>query len=217
MKPYLSTVLFALSAFSAAESFPQQKAVIEPELLRPEHIAKWDLDGSATWTISDGKLILSKAGVPSGPIRRPAGLAILKSRPFRRVSIEADIRSESPVNNPHRDLNVVVGHQSPSRFYYIHLSATTDSVHNGIFLVNNANRRRIDNGKGKPQLTDSEWHHVRVERDGGSGRIAVYVDKQKKPVLEATDMTIPDGRAGVGSFDDTGEFRRIRVSGTIQQ
>ena len=159
--------------------------------------------------------MISKAGVPAGPIRRPAALAILKTEAFREIALEVDLRSHSPVDNPHRDLNLVVGYESPTRFYYVHLSAITDSVHNGIFLVNNANRRRIDDGKGKPQLRDSAWHRVRVERDGASGRIAVYVDKQKRPVLEAIDTTIPDGRAGVGSFDDAGEFRRISVTGSV--
>ena len=157
--------------------------------------------------------MLFKAGVPAGPIRRPAALAILKTKPFRRVTVEADIRSTAPLDTVRRDLDIIVGYESPSRFYYIHLAGISDNVHNGIFLVNNANRVRIDGGKGKPQLVDSTWHLVRVERDGSTGRIEVFMDRSKTPVLEARDTTICCGRVGFGSFDDTGEFRRILIKG----
>jgi len=63
-----------------------------------------------------------------------------------------------------------------------------------------------------PQLRDSTWHSV-VERDGRTDRISVYVEGTKAPVLEALDTTIRCGRVGVGSFDDTGELRRVIISG----
>ena len=44
-----------------------------------------------------------------------------------------------------RDVQLILGYQSPTQFYYVHLSAKTDAVHNGIFLVNNADRRRSTN------------------------------------------------------------------------
>lgn len=184
---------------------------IRPDLSKSGSITQWDLDGTGTWKIDAGKLVLSEAGTPSGPIRRPAALAILKTKPLLRVSVEAEILSTAAPDVARRDLDFVVGYESPARFYYIHLSATSDDVHNGIFLVNNADRVRIDSGKGKPQLTDFSWHRVHVERDGRSGRIAVYKDGSRTPVLQATDTTIIYGRAGLGSFDDTGEFRHIVV------
>jgi hypothetical protein len=191
----------------------QQEVVLRPDLTKPENIEKWTMDGSGSWRMSGGMLVLHKAGVPAGPIRRPAALAILRTTCFRSVRVEADIRSTAPLPVVRRDLDVVFGYESPARFYYVHLSGISDSVHNGIFLVNNAPRVRIDSGKGKPQLTDSLWHHVRVERDGRSGRVSVFVDTSKVPVLEAVDSTITCGEVGFGSFDDTGEFRRIIVTG----
>jgi hypothetical protein len=110
----------------------------------------------------------------------------------------------------------VIAYESPTRFYYVHLAGIADNVHNGIFLVNNSDRVRIDSGTGKPQLTDLRWHHVRVTRDGTSGQISVYVDNSKRPVLEAIDTTICCGRVGFGSFDDTGEIRRIAITGYSQ-
>jgi hypothetical protein len=47
-----------------------------------------------------------------------------------------------------------------------------------------------------------------------TGRIAVYFAGDKVPVLSATDTTLTWGRVGVGSFDETGEFRKFQVTGT---
>jgi hypothetical protein len=205
-----SSLLFAIDPQNAQT---RQEISIRPDLSKSDNITQWDLDGTGIWKIDAGKLILSKAGTPAGPIRRPAAIAILKMKPLQRVSVEAEILSTAAPDAARRDLDIVVGYESPARFYYIHLSATSDDVHNGIFLVNNADRVRIDAGKGKPQLTDFSWHRVRVERDGRNGRIAVYMDGSRTPVLQATDTTIVYGRAGLGSFDDTGEFRSIVVKG----
>ena len=209
-------VLFALPLLITPDpqgAQSQKEFFIRPDLSKSGSIANWHLDGSGSWRIDAGKLILSKAGVPSGPIRRPAALAILKTKPLLHVSVEAEILSTAAPDVARRDLDIVVGYESPARFYYIHLSATSDDVHNGIFLVNNADRVRIDSGKGKPQLTDFSWHRVRVERDGRSGRIAVFMDGSATPDLEAIDTTISRGLVGLGSFDDTGEFRNIVVKG----
>ncbi|MGH9880636.1 MAG: hypothetical protein ACRD6N_04305 [Pyrinomonadaceae bacterium] len=193
---------------------PQRSVVVRPDLSGPKRLAEWTLDGSGSWDIAEGKLVLAKAGTPAGNIRRPAALAILKSELLRRVTIEAQIRSTAPVDVLRRDLDFVVGYQSPTRFYYVHLSGASDDVHNGIFLVADADRRRIDSGGAKPQLNDQNWHRVRVVRDGATGRIEVYVDNSSAPVMTAVDTAIQAGRVGFGSFDDTGEFREIAVTGT---
>lgn len=192
---------------------PRQDVSIRPDLTKSKNIAQWDLDGTGSWQIESGKLVLAKAGIPSGPIRRPAALAILKTKPLLHSSIEADMLSTAAPDVARRDLDIIVAYESPQRFYYIHLSATSDDVHNGIFLVNNADRVRIDSGKSKPLLTDFSWRRVLVERDGQSGRIAVYMDESITPSLQAIDTTIRRGRVGLGSFDDTGEFRDIVVKG----
>ena len=187
---------------------------LHPALKTAADLAQFELDGSGEWKIVDGKLILSKAGVPAGPLRRPAALAILKGEPFTEVQVDLDLRSLAGPDVPRRDLDLVFGYQSPKRFYYAHLSAVTDNVHNGIFLVDNADRRRIDNGKGIPRLVDQEWHHVRFKWNGSTGQIFVYFDSSPEPVLSATDRSLTSGLIGVGSFDDTGEFRNIQVKGS---
>jgi hypothetical protein len=208
------TILTAALAMLPGGLFGQKMMSLKPDLMKAQGVEKWDMNGSGEWKIVDGKLIIVKAGVPAGAIRRPAALAILKSAPLMKATIEADVHSTAPIDVVRRDMDFVVSYESPTRFYYIHLAGVTDDVHNGIFLVNNANRVRIDAGKATPQLQDTAWHHFRVERDGVSGRISGYSNGSATPAIEAVDTTIRSGRVGVGSFDDTGEFRRILVTGS---
>ena len=182
-----------------------------PVLSAVRGLADWELDGNGEWTVRDGVLALAKAGVPEGPIRRPAALAILRGQPLGDVTMRLEIRSTAPANLDVRDVLLIAGYQSPTRFYYVHLSRKTDAVHNGIFIVNDADRRRIDDGTGQPRLLDQDWHRVRLERDVETGRISVFFDGEPAPVLTATDRTLLTGRVGVGSFDETGEFRAIEV------
>jgi hypothetical protein len=215
MKPFrLLSAVFVVFAVASNHTHAQQSISLRLKLKGPGALVEWSLDGSGAWTIADGKLVLEKAGKPAGPIRRPAALAILKTDPLRKVTLKAEVRSTAPQDVLRRDVNLVFGYESPSRFYYVHLSGVTDAVHHGIFLVADADRRRIDDGKGPPQLKDQNWHRVRLERDGATGRIEVYVDGSEAPVLVASDTTIRTGRVGLGSFDDTGEFRGIEIAGS---
>jgi hypothetical protein len=62
------------------------------------------------------------------------------------------------------------------------------------------------------RLAGRAWHRVRLERDVTSGAINVFVDDDRMPSLSAVDRTLTWGRVGVGSFDETGEFRSIVVT-----
>jgi hypothetical protein len=188
------------------------QAPLRPEISERRGLMDFDLDGNGGWTVREKVLVLERAGVPAGPIRRPAAMAILKSEPFQSLTYSVDVRSTAPIDLDVRDVQLIVGYQSPSRFYYVHLSAKTDGVHNGIFVVNDADRKRIDEPTSRPRLVDQQWHRVRLERDVGSGAIAVFVDDDKTPALSANDRTFTWGRVGVGSFDETGEFRAIEVA-----
>jgi len=207
--PLLTAALALLAAACAARS----GVSLAPPLGAPAELGRWTLDGTGRWEVRDGLLVLTEKGTPAGAIRRPAALAILDGPPLRRATIRTGMRSTAPPTTLNRDLEVIFGYQSPSRFYYVHLAGITDAAHNGIFLVADADRRRIDDGTAPPQLRDVAWHDVRVERDGDSGLIEVYVDGAATPALRAVDTTLPEGRVGVGSFDDTGEFRGISVTG----
>src|SRR5690606_16145197 len=154
-------------------------------------------------------LQLHTAGRPGGPIRKPAEWAILQSPPFGSVEVRAQVRADAPVERMGRDVLIYFGYQSPTRFYYAHLSNETTPPHNGIFLVNDADRVRIDDGSAVPRLMDDQWHDVRLERNAVSGEIRVYLDGIL--TLQATDTTLRSGRIGFGSFDDPAAFRAVQV------
>jgi hypothetical protein len=191
----------------------QSEVKLQPQISESRGLADFDLDGNGSWSVHGSVLTLDKAGVPGGKTRRPAALAILKGEPLSDLTFRLELRSTAPVDLAVRDVQLIVGYQSPSQFYYVHLSAKTDAVHNGIFLVNNADRVRIDLPTSKPHLLDQEWHRVRLERNVSTGRIDVFFDDHAAPILSAVDTTLTWGRTGVGSFDETGEFRNIEVTG----
>jgi hypothetical protein len=179
--------------------------------IEPHAIGDWEFDGTGGWAMRGPVLVLEKAGVPAGPIRRPAGVAVVRSAPLRSFRMTVEMRSTAPVDLDVRDVLLIFGYQSPTRFYYVHLAAKVDPVHNGIFLVNDADRKRLDQPTSTAHNTDQAWHRYRLERDAQRGDIRVFWDDLAAPVLTANDRTLLDGRVGVGSFDETGEYRNLRV------
>jgi hypothetical protein len=126
---------------------------------------------------------------------------------------------DTPTSVSNRDVIIVFGYRSDTEFYYAHLSQdNTIYPHNGIFVVNNADRLRIEhqwNGSvgAPPAVTDEEWHQVRLRHCADTGEIALYVDGSKKPLMTATDTTFDSGRVGFGSFDNIGRLRNLTVTG----
>ena len=206
--------LGAVLLVGVCETAGAQGAAVRPDMGNPKVADNWILDGNGEWQVLDGKLVLAKAGVASGDIHRPAALAILRTEPFLRVTVETQLRMTAPLDSIRRDLAVIFGYESPTRFYYAHFGGITDAGNNGIFLVNAADRRRIDPVTAKPQLKDQSWHRVRVVRDGSTGKIDVYFDDLATPVFSVVDTTIRSGKVGFGSLNDYGEFRDIVVTGS---
>lgn len=203
---------FALSSHATVTA----EVVLRPSLAADSLAGEWTLDGSGTWAIREGVLALVTAGKPGGAIRRPSALALVTGPDLVDATFDVEVRSTAalPDVTPRRDALLVVGYQSPTRFYYVHLSAARDDVHNGIFLVNDADRKRIDSRSDVTPLVDQAWHRARLVRTPATGRLEVFVDDRAEPIMVATDTTLAWGRVGVGSFDDTAEFRKVVVSGS---
>ncbi|MCD5312102.1 PQQ-dependent sugar dehydrogenase [Kineosporia babensis] len=190
--------------------------------LRPRLDAKnWAPVTPALWQFSKKTATLAQAGQSRPGPRRPFEYAVLTDGPaFGAVEIEGKVRLDTPVEITNRDVIMVFGYRSDTEFYYVHLSSDNKIYpHNGIFVVNNADRLRIDDqwdgSRGAPPaITDSEYHKVRVVHLPSTGEIAVYVDGSKDPLMTATDTTFGSGRVGFGSFDNTGSLRNLRLTGT---
>jgi glucose/arabinose dehydrogenase len=184
----------------------------------------WAPKTPAKWRFRGDELVLAEAGVaPPGP-RRPFEYAVLTKGPsLGNARVDARVRLDTPVEVTNRDVIIVFGYTSDTRFYYAHLSTdNTIYPHNGIFVVNDADRVRIEDqwdevrSRGaSPAITDAEWHDVRVVHCADSGEIAVFVDGARDPLMTAVDRTFGAGRTGFGSFDNIGRARGFRVSGTV--
>lgn len=184
----------------------------------PQH---WDPLTDAKWSFEQGQVVLTERGTNPGGPRRPFEYAVVTHGPeLGSVSISAEVRIDEPVQFSNRDVIVIWNYQSPTRFYYAHLSQdNTIYPHNGIFVVNDADRRRVDhqwNGTvgAPPAISDTDWHDVRVDYDADTGAIAVFVDGASTPLMTATDTTYSGGRVGFGSFDNYGRARHFSVVGT---
>jgi hypothetical protein len=50
--------------------------------------------------------------------------------------------------------------------------------------------------------------------DGKSGAVQVTVDGRRPiPALHAIDLSLSSGRVGIGSFDETGDFKNVKIQG----
>jgi hypothetical protein len=181
----------------------------------------WTPVTSSKWQFHRDHAILAEAGVSRPGPRRPFEYAVLSDGPeLRSARVDAEVRLDTPVEVSNRDVIIVFGYQSDTRFYYAHLSTdNTIYPHNGIFVVNDADRLRIDDQWNEalsygaaPSITDADWHDVSVKHCASSGEIAVHVDG--KLVMTALDRTFGQGRTGFGSFDNIGRVRDFTVTGT---
>ncbi|UED85439.1 PQQ-dependent sugar dehydrogenase [Streptomyces profundus] len=174
------------------------------------------------WAFENGEIIQTERGEePAGP-RRPFEYAVLTEGPeYASFSYAATVRIDEPVSRNDRDVVLIYNYHSPTRFSYVHLSQdNTIYPHNGIFVVDDADRLRLDdqwNGVDEgapPAIDDDAWHDIRVDFCADTGRTAVYVDNAEEPLMTATDTTFTSGRLGFGSFDNHGRARDITVTGT---
>jgi len=186
----------------------------------------WAPKTPAKWRFRGDEVVLAEEGVaPPGP-RRPFEYAVLTKGPeLGSVQIDTKVRLDTPVEVANRDVIIVFGFRSDTQYYYAHLSTdNTIYPHNGLFVVDDADRLRIDDqwdpvlSRGAPPaITDADWHDARVVHCTDTGEIAVHVDGSREPLMTAVDRTFASGRTGFGSFDNIGRARDFRVTGTVAE
>jgi hypothetical protein len=173
----------------------------------------WTVPSLQDWqvAIDQGKpmlrLLIGREPAP-GP-RRPSQFALLAMPLTKKVTLEADAR---PTKS---SLIIVYAYRDSAHFDYVHFSVdtgVTQPVHNGVFHVYGGERVRISNTIGVAAFSaTNRWYHVKLEWDGTSGNVQGFVDGQPIPALHAVDLSLTEGRVGIGSFDETGDFKDVRV------
>jgi hypothetical protein len=175
------------------------------------NLSNWSIPYPGDWTvlIQNGLHYLHmKRSRPPGVPRRPLQFARLKNIRGGSFVLRANVRRDGG------SMIIVFNYVDTLHFYYVHLSVNPGrqiSVHNGIFIVNGGPRRRIAGLDAPAALPDRAWHTVRIIRDARSGSIKVLVDHHSTPLFAATDRSFTCGQIGFGSFDETGDFAKIRL------
>ncbi|MGH9454651.1 MAG: hypothetical protein ACRD2O_11855 [Terriglobia bacterium] len=174
-------------------------------------LSHWDMPYPEDWEIlaENGLhcLHMKRPRDPGVP-RRPLQFARLRN--VRVGSFDLHVR----VRRQEHSMIVVFNYVDTLHFYYVHLSkepGTSVAVHNGIFLVNGAPRRRIAGKLAPAALPDQSWRLVHIVRDARSGSIKVFMDQQKEPLFSVVDRTFTCGQVGLGSFDETGDFAQFQL------
>lgn len=172
---------------------------------------QWTVQQAPDWAIENGALRLRvSAEPPPGQPRRPQKIALLDSKPYSKVTIEGEVKRNG------RSLIFVYAWQDDAHYNYAHLSsdeAVKQNVHNGMFHIFGGERVRMSSLDGPASLTTQDWIPVKLVFDGDSGHCYVEVNGKRNPSLDAVDLSLRWGRVGMGSFDETGDFRNIKVTG----
>jgi hypothetical protein len=175
---------------------------------------EWTVPVASDWKVDrvDGievlRLVDHRGPLP-GP-RRPIQFALSGTGDYGLLTFEADVK---PLGG---SLLIVFAYRDEAHFDYAHLSVdpgTKQPVHNGIFHVYDGERVRISSEQGPAAFSSSGcWYHVRLEHDAPTGTVRVTVDGQSVPALDAVDRSLVAGKCGFGSFDETGEFKNVKIT-----
>jgi hypothetical protein len=207
---FCGVVLSVLIARVAAE--PPHKTVNFHDNFSSGKLDGWQFPFAEDWVVKqDGPLHylhMLRSRDPLVP-RRPQQFGLVKGVTVGSFTLETRVRRESS------SMMIVFNYVDSLHFYYTHLSKDSGrkiDVHNGLFLVDGAPRRRIAGLEADPVLPDTNWHKVRVERDVASGSIMVFVDAESQPRFSVVDKTFKCGQVGLGSFDETGDYTDVKLT-----
>lgn len=143
--------------------------------------------------------------------RSPFRMAIVHGFAVGDFVLEVDVQSTGRPY-PGRDVVLVFGFEGPERFAYVQLATLPDERTHNLFVVDHADARRVGavEEAGMP-WTDGAWHRLRLERRVADGLVRVTLDDFPDPLIELTDTTFPLGHVGIGTYDDTARFGRMRI------
>ncbi len=193
------------------------KLLFQTDFEKLESIKAFEFTDARAWRI---------AQTPEGPAlelfgksdyapkhRSPLNIAMIAGKSFGDFVLEVEAQSTVKPYG-HQDLCFFFGFKSPERFYYAHLAVKPDPHAHNIFLVKDAPRVAIAK-KTSDGVTwkENAWHKIRIERKIAERTIKVYFGDMSQPIMVAEDKTHETGGIGLGSFDDKGRFRNLKIWG----
>lgn len=177
----------------------------------------WSVPIGADWKVAqvDGieTLSLLVARPQQKDPRRPFQYALAETEPIGKFTLELEVQP----GKAGESLIIVYAWRDYEHFNYVHLSvdaASRQPVHNGIFHVYGGDRSRISPEQGPGTLPDGNWRVVKVTYDAATGIVEATVDGKANPSLRAADFSLGAGRIGLGSFFNTANFRKFKLTRT---
>lgn len=214
---WLPIVLNSLALLGSALPARAQQPPEMPRLDKVEAFGyRWGVVAAPEWSFAGGvlRLLKDRQPIPGRP-RKPQNYALAETEPYKKVTIELDMQPGG------KSLVIIYAWQDESHFNYAHISsdaARAVNVHNGIFHVFGGERVRISPLEGPGSFpvrasgnSEAAWIPVKLVWDGATGRVAVEVNGRRNPSLEAVDLSLTEGRVGLGSFNETGGFRSLKI------
>jgi hypothetical protein len=175
---------------------------------------EWSVPLAADWKVEQVEgaevLRLVQARGPAEGPRRPAQFALTNIGDYGTLTVEADVK---PLG---KSLLIAFAYRDEGHFDYAHFS--TDSgeqvaVHNGIFHVYGGERVRISNPAGAASFpANGRWYKVKLTHEARTGTVSGTVDGKPFPAMRAVDVSLGAGKVGIGSFDETAEFRNVKIT-----
>ena len=144
------------------------------------------------------------------PHTSPRNIALLVDKKVKNFVLDLELQ-QTGEEYGHRDMCVFYNFEDPAHYYYTHIASKTDDRAHNVFIVDGKARTKVSHKTTEGHKWTDGWHHVRIVRNADSGKIEVYVDDMTKPIMEAVDKTLKWGYVGVGSFDDTGRVRHLKL------
>jgi hypothetical protein len=207
---------FLLTAALTAAAYDDPKLPVVFQEDFSKGATRWQPTDSAAWKVDMKDKAAAYHQFQNSkykpPHRSPLNISLVKDLLVSDFVLEAKVLSTGK-DGPHRDMCLFFNYQDPAHFYYVHIAKKADDNANQIFIVNAADRKKISTKSTDGTPWDDKWHHIKIVRTVADGKIEIYFDDMKTPIMTATDKTFTWGQVGIGSFDDSGYWQEVTVRG----
>ena len=218
----LATLTLGAKTFDGPTDYAEKPAVAGDLTLlyrsdfADDGLKGWAFTDQDAWRIGeqDGVQVLEQfqASKYEPEYRSPFNMAILDDLVVDEFVLDLQVRSTAR-DYGHRDICLFFGHVDPSHFQYVHLGKEADEHAHSIFAVDASPRVSVAEERTAGTPWTDGWHHVRLVRNPEKKSTLVYFDDMETPIMQASDGRFPEGRVGLGTFDDTAQFAAIQVWG----
>jgi hypothetical protein len=167
------------------------------------------------WTISKGQnnsfLLLSNITVPDSQVAiLPPNRCILKNSIYGDFILEVDVNPKARQSSP--EICFFLGLKDSSRYYFVLLSTNPGNDMQGIYLVKNSIRTKLQERIATARaLVPDTWQRIRIERDITRRTIRVFAGEMSQPVLEVQNYELVMGRIGFGTLNGAAAFDNLSV------